>query len=46
MNPDQGIDSYLILGYAVGIALLWGYAVLSWIDYARLQWRQRHRDST
>jgi hypothetical protein len=45
MNPDQSIDSYLILGYAVGIAMLWGYAILSWIDHARLHRRQRRRDT-
>ncbi|MHC4081566.1 MAG: hypothetical protein ACYS15_20295 [Planctomycetota bacterium] len=45
MNPDQSIDSYLILGYAVGIALLWGYAILSWIDYFRLQ-RPRRREGS
>ena len=45
MNPEQSIDGYLILGYAVSIALLWGYAILSWIDYSRLQRRRRRRDS-
>jgi len=45
MNLHQSIDGYLVLGYAVGITLLWGYAILSWIDYFRLQRRRRQRDS-
>jgi hypothetical protein len=45
MNLDQGLDGFLILGYAVSIMLLWGYAILSWIDHARLQRRERRQGS-
>ena len=43
MNPENGLDGYLVLGYAVSITLLWGYAILSWIDRARLERRRRRQ---
>ena len=46
MNPPGSGIGYLILAYAISVTLLWGYAVLSWIDFGRLQRRRRRQDST
>jgi hypothetical protein len=46
MNPPGSGTGYLILAYAISLTLLWGYAILSWIDFGRLQRRRRRQDST
>ncbi len=45
MNPPGSGNGYLILAYAISLTLLWGYAILSWIDFGRLQRRQRRQIS-
>ena len=45
MNSPGSGNGYLILAYAISLALLWGYAILSWIEFGRLQRRQRRRTS-
>ncbi|MHC4413774.1 MAG: hypothetical protein ACYS0G_00665 [Planctomycetota bacterium] len=37
----NGLDPYLLLGYAVGITLLWGYAAVLWWSAYRLSRRER-----
>jgi hypothetical protein len=36
-------EQYLILGYAVAIGFLWGYAVLLWVESRKLRRRERSR---
>ena len=45
MNLLGSSNAYLILAYAVSLTLLWGYAILSWIEYGRLHRRQRRNAS-
>jgi hypothetical protein len=46
MNQSGSGDGYLILAYAVSLALLWGYAVASWAELGKLHRRHRGRTST
>jgi hypothetical protein len=46
MNSTSSGNGYLVLAYAVSLALLWGYAILSWIEVVRLQRRRRRQDPT
>lgn len=42
MNPTQ----YAILGYVVSFGLLGGFALWSWIEYARLSRRRNRRSQS
>jgi hypothetical protein len=46
MNPSNWTsEQYLILGYAVSVIILWGYAVLLWKESTSLRHRERSNTS-